>query len=46
MDAIGKSSDLSGLIGGSLGTISLQPLIVEGQVGVNLALAVTNLSLR
>ena len=46
--AIGRSPDPSGnvLIGGSLGTISLNPSTVEGQVDVNLSLAVTNLSLR
>lgn len=34
------------LIGGSNRTISLQPLSVEGQVGVNLAVGVARLSLR
>jgi len=34
------------LIGGSHRTISLQPLSVEGQVGVNLALGVSRLTLR
>jgi hypothetical protein len=34
------------LIGGSHRTISLQPLSVEGQLGVNLALGVSRLTLR
>lgn len=34
------------LVGGSNRTISLQPLSVEGQFGVNLALGVAGLSLR
>ncbi|MET4802242.1 hypothetical protein ABIA96_004832 [Bradyrhizobium sp. LB11.1] len=34
------------LVGGSHRTISLQPLSVEGQVGVNLALGVARLTLR
>jgi len=34
------------LIGGSRRTITLQPLSVEGQIGVNLALTVTSLRLR
>lgn len=34
------------LIGGSNNTISLQPVSVEGRVGVNLALGVANLALR
>jgi hypothetical protein len=34
------------LVGGSNRTISLQPLSVEGQVGVNLALGVARLTLR
>jgi hypothetical protein len=34
------------LIGGSHRTISLQPLSVEGQVGVNLAMGVARLTLR
>ena len=34
------------LVGGSNRTISLQPLSVEGQLGVNLALGVAGLSLR
>jgi hypothetical protein len=34
------------LIGGSHRTISLQPLSVEGQIGVNLALGVSRLTLR
>lgn len=34
------------LVGGSRRTISLQPLSVEGQVGINLALGVAGLRLR
>lgn len=34
------------LIGGSHRTISLQPLTLQGQVGVNLALGVAGLALR
>lgn len=34
------------LIGGSRRTVSLQALSVEGQIGINLALGVTNLSLQ
>ena len=34
------------LIGGSRRTISLQPLSVEGQIGINLAVTVASLSLR
>lgn len=34
------------LVGGSHRTISLQPLSVEGQIGVNLALGVASLNLR
>jgi hypothetical protein len=34
------------LVGGSHRTISLQPLSVEGQLGVNLALGVASLTLR
>ena len=34
------------LVGGSNRTISLQPLSVEGQIGVNLALGVARLTLR
>jgi hypothetical protein len=34
------------LLGGSNRTVALQPLSVQGQVGLNLALGVANLSLR
>jgi len=34
------------LVGGSRRTVSLQPVSVEGQVGVNLALGVAGLELR
>ena len=34
------------LMGGTLRTIYLQPLTVEGQIGINLAAGVSNLSIR
>jgi hypothetical protein len=34
------------LVGGSNRTISLQPLSLQGQVGVNLALGVASMTLR
>ena len=34
------------LIGGSRRTITLQPLSIEGQIGLNLALGVTSFTLR
>ena len=34
------------MIGGSNRTVALQPLSVEGQIGVNLALGVTGMELR
>jgi hypothetical protein len=34
------------LVGGSARTVALQPISVQGQVGLNLALGVANLSLR
>jgi hypothetical protein len=34
------------LVGGSHKTISLQPLALQGQVGVNLALGIAGLALR
>ena len=34
------------LIGGSRRTITLQPLSVEGQIGLNVAVGVANLTLR
>jgi hypothetical protein len=51
---VGASGDLSlgvgvganALIGGSHKTIALQPLSVEGQVGINLALGVAGMTLR
>jgi Protein of unknown function (DUF992) len=43
--ALGVGLGANVLIGGSRGTISLQPLSVEGQIGINLALGVTNLLL-
>jgi len=44
--ALGVGLGAKLLIGGSRRTISLQPLSVEGQIGINLAVAVTSLSLR
>jgi Protein of unknown function (DUF992) len=44
--AVGLSLGAKVLIGGSRRTITLQPLSVEGQIGLNLALAVANLVLR
>ena len=44
--AVGLGLGAKVLIGGSRRTISLQPLSVEGQIGINLALGVANLTLR
>jgi hypothetical protein len=44
--AVGVGLGAKVLIGGSRRTITLQPLSIEGQVGLNLALGVTNLVLR
>lgn len=44
--ALGVGAGANVLIGGSHNTISLQPLSIEGQVGVNLALGVARLTLR
>lgn len=44
--ALGLGLGANVLIGGSRRTITLQPLSVERQVGMNLALGVTNLTLR
>ena len=44
--ALGVGLGANVLVGGSHRTISLQPLSVEGQVGVNLAVGVSRLSLR
>jgi hypothetical protein len=44
--ALGVGLGAKVLIGGSRRTVSLQPLSVEGQIGINLALGVTNLSLQ
>jgi uncharacterized protein DUF992 len=44
--SIGVGLGANVLIGGSHRTISLQPLSVEGQLGVNLALGVSRLTLR
>jgi hypothetical protein len=43
--AAGLGVGASALVGGSNNTVTLQPLSVEGQVGVNLALGVSGLSL-
>ena len=44
--AVGLGLGAKVLIGGSRRTITLQPLSIEGQIGINLALGVTNLVLR
>jgi hypothetical protein len=44
--AVGLGLGAKVLIGGSRRTITLQPLSVEGQIGVNVALGVTSLTLR
>ena len=44
--AVGVGLGANVLVGGSHRTISLQPLSVEGQVGVNLALGVAGLTLH
>jgi Protein of unknown function (DUF992) len=44
--AVGLGLGANVLVGGSRRTITLQPLSVEGQIGINLALGVTRLTLR
>ena len=44
--AVGLGLGAKVLVGGSRRTITLQPLSVEGQIGLNLALGVANLVLR
>ena len=44
--AVGLGLGAKVLIGGSRRTITLQPLSVEGQIGINLALGVARLTLR
>jgi len=44
--ALGVGLGAKVLIGGSRRAISLQPLSIEGQIGINLALAVSSLTLR
>jgi len=44
--ALGIGLGANVLTGGFNRTISLQPLSVEGQIGINLALSVAQLSLR
>jgi hypothetical protein len=43
--ALGVGFGANVLVGGSHRTISLQPLSIEGQVGINLALGVAGLTL-
>jgi len=43
--SIGVGAGANVLVGGSARTISLQPLSLEGEVGVNLALGVSGLTL-
>jgi hypothetical protein len=42
--AVGLGANV--LVGGSSRTVALQPLSIQGQVGLNLALGVANLSIR
>ena len=44
--SVGGGVGANVLVGGSNRTVALQPLSVQGQVGVNLALGVANLSIR
>ena len=44
--SVGLGANANVLVGGSHRSIALQPLSVEGQVGVNLALGIAGLSLR
>jgi hypothetical protein len=44
--SVGLGVGANVLVGGSHRTISLQPLSVEGQVGINLALGVARLTIR
>jgi hypothetical protein len=44
--AVGLGLGAKVLVGGSRRTITLQPLSVEGQIGLNLALGIANLTLR
>lgn len=44
--SLGLGAGAKVLVGGSHRTISLQPLAVQGQAGVNLALGVAGLRLR
>lgn len=44
--AVGLGLGANVLVGGSRRSITLQPLSVEGQIGLNLALGATNLTLR
>jgi hypothetical protein len=44
--SLGVGVGANALVGGSHRSISLQPLSVEGQVGINLALGIAGLSLR
>jgi hypothetical protein len=44
--SLGLGAGAKVLVGGSHRTVTLQPLSVEGQVGVNLALGVAGLTLR
>ena len=44
--SVGLGANANVLVGGSHRSIALQPLSVEGQAGVNLALGVAGLSLR
>jgi uncharacterized protein DUF992 len=44
--AVGSAAKAKGLVGGSNNSIALQPLSLEGQTGLNLAVGVEALELR
>jgi hypothetical protein len=44
--AVGLGVGANALVGGSKNSIVLQPLSVEGQTGINIAVGVAELSLR
>ena len=44
--ALGIGVGANALIGGSSKQVALQPLSIEGQIGINLALGIANLQLR
>jgi hypothetical protein len=44
--AVGVGGGAKVLVGGSQNSVTLQPVSVQGQTGINLALGVAELSLR